>query len=169
MKMILMLLVTGLLLTEVQAQDSKDKDAKGSGSDARAEKPKLSQEQLEAKFRTTLTNAKLRGRWCAVNEGRLGSEKKDQYTIQGISKISGDQWLLKARIQYGDKDLVAPIPVQVKWAGDTAVIVVDNFALPGSGTYSARVLIYENTYAGTWSGEDHGGLLNGVITNTKEE
>ena len=76
-----------------------------------------------------------------MNEGRLGSEKKDQYTIQGISKISGDQWLLKARIQYGDKDLVAPIPVQVKWAGDTPVIIVDKVAIPGGGTYSAFSLV----------------------------
>jgi hypothetical protein len=29
-------------------------------------------------------------------------------------------------------------------------------------------LIYEKTYAGTWTGGDHGGLLNGVITAEKE-
>ena len=45
--------------------------------------------------------------------------------------------------------------------------------LPGPGyarsAYSARVLIFENTYAGTWSGGDHGGLMNGVIKKTKPE
>ncbi len=132
------------------------------------EKPKLSQEQLEAAFRATLTKATLSGRWCSVNEGRLGSEKKDQYTILEASKVKGDSWLLKARIQYGNTDLVAPVPVQVKWAGDTAVIIVDDFAIPGSNTYSARVMVHEHTYAGTWSGGDHGGLLSGVITNEKE-
>ena len=50
----------------------------------------------------------------------------------------------------------------------TPVIVVDKVPVPGGGTYSARVLIYEKTYAGTWTGGDHGGLLNGVITNQKD-
>jgi hypothetical protein len=66
-------------------------------------------------------------------------------------------------------DLVAPIPVQVKWAGDTPVIIVDNIAIPGGGSYSARLLIYEKTYAGTWSGGDHRGLMNGLITNGKAD
>jgi hypothetical protein len=56
----------------------------------------------------------------------------------------------------------------VKWAGDTAVIILDQIALPGGGVYSARVMVYGNTYAGTWSGGDHGGLLNGVITQKKD-
>ena len=138
------------------------------GTEAPA-KPKLSQDDLEAQFKATLTKATFNGRWCAVDEGKLGPEKKDRYTIVSASKLKGDAWLINARIQYGGTDLVAPIPVQVKWAGDTAVITVDNFAMPGSGTYSARVLVYNNTYAGTWSGEDHGGLMSGVIMPSKED
>ena len=76
--------------------------------------------------------------------------------------------MINARIQYGNKDVTAPIPVQVKWAGDTPVIIVDDVGVPGSGSYSARVMIYDNTYAGTWTGGDHGGLMNGVITQQKE-
>jgi len=56
----------------------------------------------------------------------------------------------------------------VKWAGDTPVITLDNVGIPGGNTYSARVLIYNKTYAGTWSGGEHAGLLNGIITNEKE-
>ena len=59
---------------------------------------------------------------------------------------------------------MAPIPVFVKWAGDTAVITLDNVGFPGGDSYSARVLIYGNTYAGSWSGGNHAGLLNGLIT-----
>ena len=59
--------------------------------------------------------------------------------------------------------LVAPVPVQVKWAGDTPIIIVDKFTMPGAGTYSARVMIFENTYSGTWTAGDHGGLLHGLI------
>jgi hypothetical protein len=131
-------------------------------------KPKLTPEELEAKFKATLTKATLSGRWCSLKEGQLGPEKEDKYTIIGVNKVGGDVWMINARIQYAKKDITAPIPVQVKWAGDTPVIIVDDVGVPGSGTYSARVMIYENTYAGTWSGGDHGGLMNGVITQQKE-
>jgi hypothetical protein len=154
------------------AQDAKKPDASDKPKDAptqsSAEKPKLSAEELEAKFKATLTQATLAGRWCSIKDGQLGPEKEDKYTITGVTKLGGELWLINARIQYGKQDVVAPIPVQVKWAGDTPVIVVDKVPVPGSGTYSARVLIYEKTYAGTWTGGDHGGLLNGVITHQKE-
>ena len=132
-------------------------------------KPKLTQEELEAKFKATLTKATMSGRWCGIKDGKLTPEKEDKYTIVSVAKLGGEAWVISARIQYGQKDFTVPLPVQVKWAGDTPVITVDNLAMPGGGnSYSARVLIYDKTYAGTWSGGDHVGLLNGVITNEKE-
>ena len=154
------------------AQDTKKSDAPEKPKTPPAKpspaKPKLTPEELEAKFKATLTKATLSGRWCSIKDGQLGLEKEDKYTIIGVNKVGGDVWLINARIQYGKKDITAPIPVQVKWAGDTPVIIVDDVGVPGSGTYSARVMIYDNTYAGTWSGGDHGGLMNGVITQQKE-
>ena len=133
-------------------------------------KPKLSQEELEAKFKATLTKATLSGRWCGIKDGKLTPDKEDKYTIVGVTKLGGDAWIINARIQYGQKDFTAPIPVLVKWAGDTPVITLDDVGMPGgNGAYSARVLIYDKTYAGTWSGGDHAGLLNGVITNEPAE
>jgi len=155
----------------VFAQDAKKSDAptqKDTPAQTNAEKPKATQDELESTFKATLTKATLQGRWCSIKDGRLGPEKEDKYTILGVSKLGGDTWLIRARIQYGKTDLVAPIPVQVKWAGDTPIIMLDKAGVPGSGEYSARVMIYEKTYAGTWSGGDHGGLLNGVITVEKE-
>jgi hypothetical protein len=126
------------------------------------------QVDLEAAFKAALANVTFSGRWCSVKDGQLGPEKEDKYTILSVSKVGGDMWLINARIQYGDKNIVAPIPVQVKWAGDTPVIILDKISIPGGGTYSARVLIFEKTYAGTWSGGDHAGLLNGLIKSNKE-
>ncbi len=133
-----------------------------------AEKPVANLEELEAKFKAALTKAIFNGRWCSIKDGQLGPNQEDKYTIQSATKILADTWLINARIQYGKRDFVVPVPVKVKWAGDTPVIVVDNFGIPGGSSYSARVLVYNNTYAGTWSGGDHGGLLNGVITHEKE-
>jgi hypothetical protein len=133
-----------------------------------APKPVPSQEELEAQFKATLTSATFKGRWCSIKDGQLGPEKEDKYSIRSVTKIGGDMWLIRARVQYGKNDFVAPIPVQVKWAGDTPVITLDKVSVGGSGEYSARVLVYNRTYAGTWSGGDHGGLLNGVISAEKE-
>jgi hypothetical protein len=154
------------------AQETKDIAGPAKGTEAPAQatpaKPKPTQEELEAKFKATLTRATLAGRWCLIKDGALGPEKEDKYTINSVMKVGGEAWLINARIQYGKRDITAPIPVQVKWAGDTPVLIVDAVDVPGGGTYSARVLIYEKTYAGTWTGGDHGGLLSGVITNQKD-
>jgi len=150
------------------AQENKVSDSANKPKESAVQKPKATPEELEAKFKATLTKATMAGRWCSIKDGVLGPEKEDKYTIIGVNKLGGDNWVISARIQYNKKDMVAPIPVQVKWAGDTPVIIVDKLQYPGGGTYSARVLIYDHTYAGTWSGGDYGGLLNGAITNEKE-
>ena len=149
------------------AQESKPTDS--TPPSAAPAKPKLTQEELEAKFKATLTKATMSGRWCGIKDGKLTPEKEDKYTIVSVNKLGGDAWIIHARIQYGNKDFVAPIPVFVKWAGDTPVITLDNIGMPGGNSYSARVLIYDKTYAGTWSGGDHVGLMNGVITNEKAD
>jgi hypothetical protein len=142
-----------LLIAPLKAQETKGTNA----------------EELESKFKAAMTAVTMTGRWCPVKDGVLGEEKEDKYTIVTVEKVSGDSWVINAKMQYGKREVVAPIPVQVKWAGDTAVIVVDNLQMPGPGgyggtAYSARVLVHENTYAGTWSGGNRTGLLKGVIT-----
>jgi hypothetical protein len=171
MKTIFLSILATLSLAAIpcaRAQADSQEKPKETPAQSSAEKPKPSQEELEAKFKTALTKATMAGRWCLIKNGELGPEKEDKYTINSIAKVGGDVWLINARIQYGKKDIVAPIPVQVKWAGDTPVIIVDKVAVPGGGTYSARVLIYEKTYAGTWTGGDHVGLLSGAIMPQKD-
>jgi hypothetical protein len=121
--------------------------------------------EWEAKFVATLTNATLKGRWAGIKDGQLGSEKEDSYEVVGVTKIEGDKWTINARMSYGGKSLILPIPAQVKWAGDTPVLVIDQLSLGIGPTYSARVMIYEKTYAGSWSGGGKAGLLSGLITN----
>ena len=124
---------------------------------------------LEEKFRHSLSNAVFNGRWCLIEQGKLTEEYQDKYTIQGATKAGNDVWLIYARIQYGGKDVTVPVPVQLKWAGDTPVITLDKVSIPGLGAYSARVLVYEDTYAGTWSAKDHAGMLHGVIEKAGKE
>ena len=125
--------------------------------------------KLEKKFRETLNGATMLGRWREVKEGSLGEEKEERYTIRGVTKGTGDIWILLAQVQFGKKDVTLPVPVNVHWAGDTPVISITNAGLPGLGTYTARVLIYDNLYTGTWSGPGHGGFLSGTILRENAE
>jgi len=115
------------------------------------------------KFEQKLNGAILDGRFTI-----LGREQEDlpreQYTIRSVRKLpDGDFWLFQARIKYADKDVTVPLPLEVKWAGDTPVITLTRLTIPGLGTFSARVVIDEGKYAGTWTHDDVGGHLFGVI------
>lgn len=125
--------------------------------------------EAETKFKDLLNNVTLEGRWFPVNDGQIGEQKQDKYTIVSVAKVKGDSWIVNTRMKYGQREIVAPLPIQVKWAGDTAVIVVDNMAIPNGGTYSARVLFYGKTYAGSWAGGEKGGVLSGIITPNKDK
>src|SRR5436305_4375436 len=123
----------------------------------------LSREELTKKLEDDLTNVKLIGQFTVT--GRENRDPKpEEYTINSAMKLpDGDLWLLKARIKYGDKDVTVPIPLEIKWAGDTPVITLTNLAIPGLGSFTSRVVIYEGRYAGTWQHDRVGGHLFGKI------
>jgi hypothetical protein len=138
----------------------------GPATDSGQPKPAADPAKLEEEFKALLTNATLAGRWSSTENGTLGAEREDKYTIVSAAKVRDSSWVVNARLEYRGRAFVLPIPVQVKWAGDTAVLIVDDMGIPGGGnTYSARVMFHGNTYAGSWSGGGSGGLLYGMITN----
>ena len=116
---------------------------------------------LEKEFQESLTGATLVGNFTMGNDGRLREEK---YIIEKVSKVSGETWLFQARVHYRSRDVTVPMPLTVKWAGDTPMITLTDLSIPGlGGPYTARVLFYRGQYAGTWSARDHGGHLFGRI------
>jgi hypothetical protein len=121
------------------------------------------QAELEAEFTKTLSPATFVGTWNGIKDGAITPAREEKYHIVSVTKSEGDNWIINAKMTYKQQEIVLPIPVKVKWAGDTAVIVVDKLGIPGGGTYDARVLVYKGTYAGTWSGGQRGGLLSGII------
>jgi hypothetical protein len=128
-----------------------------------------SQEDLEKQFAETLSGATLVGQFTVTGLNDDKPLAKDRYTLGTVKKLKNGFWSFEARIQYGDHDVKLPLALPVKWAGDTPVISVTKVAFPGLGTYSARVVIYDDQYAGTWSGSDHGGQMFGRIVKQGEE
>lgn len=123
----------------------------------------------EERFKTLLTGVRLVGRFTI--DGPPGGEGGDrrppndeEYVIRSVAKLGdGDWWTVVARMRYGTVDLTLPVPVEVKWAGDTPVITLDKVAVPGLGTFSSRVVIDGARYAGTWQHDAVGGHMFGRI------
>jgi hypothetical protein len=126
-----------------------------------SKKAVTTQEQLDRKFQETMKGVTLVGRSTRLQDDKIIGEEK--YVIEGVSKLAGDTWLFRSRLQYGGHDIPLPLPVTIKWAGDTPVITLTDLSIPGMGTYTARVILYRDQYAGTWSGKKGGGQIFGKI------
>ena len=110
--------------------------------------------------------------YFSVDGQAPGEFSRDEYVITSATKLAGteDLWALTSRIKYGDVDLTVPVPVLVRWAGSTPVITVEDFTIPGLGTFGARVVLDgRGRYAGTWSHDETGGHLFGAIEPVEEE
>jgi hypothetical protein len=134
-----------------------------------AAQPKPTAEELHKKLAAELTNVKLIGSFT-VSGKESEAPKDEEYTITSALKLpEPDLWLLKARIKYGKTDQTVPIPLEIKWAGDTPVITLTNLEIPGLGTFTSRVVIYDGRYAGTWQHGDVGGHLFGRIEKLPQD
>ncbi len=97
------------------------------------------------------------------------SAKTEEYTISKCEKLAeADMYRLTARIKYGDIDSELPLELPIRWSGNTPVITLDNFWIPAMGTFSARVLLHGDRYAGTWQHGDKGGHMFGKIQKLEQ-
>ncbi len=124
---------------------------------------KPNQTELEQKFQDALSGSTFQGHFTNNRDPNGISPKEDKYTIDSVKKLQGDIWLFTTRIQYEKHDVTLPLPLRVVWAGDTPVITLDKMPVPGMGSFTARVMIFDNQYTGMWDGGDHGGMLFGKI------
>src|SRR5258708_742961 len=87
-----------------------------------AGKTSAPQADLDRKFQQMMNGVTLVGRSSRLNGDQIAGPEK--YVIERVSKLTGDMWLFQARMQFGTHDISLPIPVTIKWAGDTPVITL---------------------------------------------
>lgn len=146
--------------------DPKSADSKP-GSEKKSEKPaKLDQAELERKFAEKLSNCALVGRF--TSDGQEGSPSEDTYQITAAKKLRDDYWMFSG-IKYGKRDIQIPLVIRVVWAGDTPMMAMDKFTIPGQGTYSFRLMFHGDRYAGSWQHDEHGGHMWGRLERVKGE
>lgn len=141
-----------LALSAVSAADESPPAKKG-----------LDRATLEKDFAERLSGCVLVGQYSVVTDGGTKAGAEERYTITKVSKVKDDYWLFQTRIEYGDKDVTIPITLPVLWAGDTPVITLSDLTIPGLGTFTARVMIHKNRYAGTWQHDQVGGHMWGRV------
>lgn len=129
---------------------------------------KPDREALEEAFEELLSGAKLVGSFTD-DSNPDAPPLRDSYTIASAEKIEGDRWSFQAQIEYRETPISVPLVLQVKWAGDTPVITLDDLAIPGLGTFTARVLFHGGSYAGIWRGPGHGGQMFGRVERAAQE
>lgn len=126
--------------------------------------------EQEQAFFDLMQNSTLVGHFSIDGADEKGPARTDRYRINGVSKVKGADWLVNARVVYGDFDVVVPVPVKMHWAGDTAVLSVTDLTLPVLGEgFSSRLLFDGKRYAGTWAHGEVGGHMWGKIEKQAEE
>jgi hypothetical protein len=132
-----------------------------------AQSPKPAPPEMNANekaFQESMTNVSMLGFFTV---GDSGEPHDDKYTVEKVTKLEADTWAFDARIQYNKKDYKATVKVPVKWAGDTPVLTLSNYLIAGQGVFSARILIHNNMYAGTWGNQSKGGKMFGKIVRNE--
>jgi hypothetical protein len=70
------------------------------------------QENLVRQFQTMMTGATLVGHSTLTNRDGISGEER--YSIDAISKIGNETWLIKTRMKLGAREIPFPIPVVIK-------------------------------------------------------
>lgn len=149
--------------TVVEANPTQSPSAQVSGE------TKVDQQQaIHDKLAKYLSGTKWTGQFTMAGNPEPRTE---HYEIISAEKGEiGDYWNLIARIKYGKHDKTFPLPpIEIKFAGGTPVITVDNIFFPGFGNFDARVLIRKGQYAGTWAHVGDGGGVGGHMFGTIEK
>ncbi len=119
---------------------------------------------LEREFTERMRNVVLVGHFTIE-----GQERRDglpeRYEISAVTKLEGDRWRFDVHLTYGSVDATLPVVVPMIWAGDTPMVSITDFAIPGLGEeFGARVVFYDSRYAGTWDHGRYGGMMYGTIS-----
>lgn len=116
----------------------------------------------ERAFSDRMQNASLVGKFTLAGREERAAVP-DRYDLSGVDKVGDGLWRFNVRMRHSGVDVTLPVTVPIQWVGDTPMIVMTDYAIPGLGSFSARVLFDGNQYSGTWSNPKMGGLMYGRI------
>ena len=119
--------------------------------------------EREQKLHAMLEGARLVGQFSVVGMANTPPPQPEQYAVSRLERDAEGRWVFNVSMSYASQQHTMPVPVTIEWAGDTPMITLTEQTIPGLGTFSARVLIYDGLYAGTWKHGQFGGHMWGRI------
>ena len=138
-----------------------------SGSPLQAQSDDEARQERDAKFAALLEGARMEGKFNLNSASGESAAQVDLYSVSELRRGEGDTWIFEYTMSYGQgpdgPKQTVPIPVRVEWAGDTPVLTMTDQTVEGLGTFTVRVMIHEERYAGTWSNGTVGGHMWGRI------
>ena len=123
-----------------------------------------SQAELDQRFAEMMNGAQLTGKFNVVGPQGETAPQADLYMLSELTRGEGDSWIFNYSMTFNQSKTMIPIPVDVLWAGETPVLTMTEQEIEGlQGKFSARILIHDGKYAGTWQHGPVGGHMWGVL------
>ena len=123
----------------------------------------------ERRFSERMQNVVLEGHFTLEGQDRRDGNP-ELYEISKVTKLDGDRWRFDVHLTYASVDATLPVVVPIVWAGDTPMVSITDFAIPGLGDeFGARVIFYDDRYAGTWDHGAYGGMMYGTIKSVSQD
>ena len=127
------------------------------------EVPVASLTELEREFAERMQQVVLVGNFT-VDGRESGGASPERYEIASVAKVGDNEWRFDVRMVYGNFDATLPVVVPIVWAGDTPMVSITDFGIPGlDGTFTARVFFYEDRYGGSWEHAMERGVFGGLM------
>jgi hypothetical protein len=118
--------------------------------------------ELERQFTDRMRDVSLVGTFTIAGRDDRPAHP-DRYDISSVEKVGDNLWRFNASMDCCGVSGAIPIVVPMRWSGDTPMITMTDTSLPGVGTFTVRLLFYEDRYAGTWQHGQVGGHMSGRI------
>jgi hypothetical protein len=123
-----------------------------------------SQAERDARFAALMKGARLVGEFTLDTGQSNDTPRPDLYSVSELEKGEGDVWIFHYTMSYGgNQGTTFDIPVRVVWADDTPMLTMTDQEVAGLGTFTVRVMIHGDRYAGTWQHGAFGGHMWGRI------
>ena len=100
--------------------------------------------ELEQQFVERMQGVVLVGHFTVEGQENP-SGNPERYEIESVTKVGENSWRFNTHLTYGNIAATLPIVMPIVWAGDTPMVSITDFAIPGLGdAFGARVIFYDD-------------------------